>query len=247
LNTQQAKEILLLFRSGSVDDGDPQMVEALRLAEQDQALGQWFEKHRAFQEQMRGKLRQLQPPAHLKAALLRERHIIRPAIWWQQPPVWLGTAAAAAVLVLAAIVVPMRSKTLNTLANFEGRMVSTALREYRMDLETDNMRQLREFIANRGAPADYEVTPGLSKLKLTGGGLLKWRNNPVAMVCFDRGDKQMLFLFVTRKAAVKNPPPGKPQVQVQKYADTLSVSWTSGANTYVLAGPDEPDFMRKYL
>lgn len=245
MNTQEAKQILLLYRPGATEPEDSQMAEALQLAEQDPVLGRWFENHKAFQDQMRSKLRNVQPPAHLRATLLAEQKIIRPAIWWRQPTVWLGTAAAAAIVMVAAVVVPMRGKAPNALASFERVMVSTAVREYRMDLETKDMRQLREFMAAKGAPADYEVRAALSKLTLTGGGLLKWRKNPVAMVCFDRGDNQMLFLFVTRKSAVKDPPP--PQPQVKKYADTVSVTWTSGANTYVLAGPDEPDFLQKYF
>ncbi len=244
MNTQQAKQILLLYRPGDGEPADPQMSEAMRMAEQDPSLGHWFENHKLFQEQMRTKLRHVQPPPHLKAAILAQQKIIRPVIWWRQPAVWLGTAAAAAIIIIAAVIVPLK-RTPNTLANFEGRMVSRALREYRMDVETKDMQQLRQFIAKGGAPADYDLTPGLSKLPLTGGGLLKWRNHPVAMVCFNKGQNQMLFLFVTRKSAVKDPPP--PQPQVKKFADTVSVSWTKGDNTYVLAGPDEPGFVQKYF
>ena len=73
---------------------------------------------------------------------------------------------------------------------------------------------------SRGAPADYDVPRGLERLQLTGGGRLTWRSNPVAMVCFDRGDKQMLFLFVMKRSAVKDPPPGNaPSLRGQPNAD----------------------------
>ncbi len=245
MNTQEAKQILLLYRPGVREPEDPEMSKALHLAEQDPALRQWFETHKVFQNQMRTKLREIRPPAHLKAALLQQQKIIRPAVWWQRPQAWLATAAAAAAVIVVFIFLPVKGRSPNTLANFEGRMVGTALREYRMDLETKDMQQLRQFIAKKGAPADYRITPGLQKLTLTGGGLLKWRNNPVAMVCFDRGDDQMLFLFVTRKSCLKDPPPEQPQVR--KVDKTVSVAWSSGPNTYLLAGPDEPNFMQKYF
>ena len=124
-------------------------------------------------------------------------------------------------------------------------MVSEAQREYRMDLVTNDMQQVRQFMASRGAPADYHVTRGLERLQLTGGGRLTWRSNPVAMVCFDRGDKQMLFLFVMKRSAVKDPPPETPQLT--KVRQMLAASWTRGDNTYVLAGPEEADFAKKYL
>jgi hypothetical protein len=78
-----------------------------------------------------------------------------------------------------------------------------------------------------------------------GGGLLRWRSNPVAMVCFDRGDRQMLFLFVMDRSAIPDPPPTTPKIaQVNKL---LTASWTQGDRTYVLAGPEDAEFVRKYL
>jgi hypothetical protein len=114
-----------------------------------------------------------------------------------------------------------------------------------MDWQTGDMRELREKIAAKGGPADYELTKGIAKLKLTGGAVMPWRNNPVTMVCFDRGDKQMLFLFVMKRTAVKDPPPKSPQLA--KVNDLLTASWTSGDETYLLAGPQEPEFAQKYL
>jgi hypothetical protein len=107
------------------------------------------------------------------------------------------------------------------------------------------MRQLRQFIAGKGAPSEYQLTKGLQKLQLTGGGCLQWRSHPVAMVCFNRGDDQMLFLFVMKRSALKDPPAGTPQVS--KVTELQTVSWTRGEYTYVLAGPEEPQFLRKYL
>jgi hypothetical protein len=107
------------------------------------------------------------------------------------------------------------------------------------------MQQIRQFMASRGAPFDYDVARGLEHLQLTGGGRLTWRSNPVAMVCFDRGDKQMLFLFVMKRSAVKDPPPKTPQLA--KVRQMLAARWTQGDNTYVLAGPEEADFLKKYL
>lgn len=74
---------------------------------------------------------------------------------------------------------------------------------------------------------------------------MPWRNNPVAMVCFDRGDNQMLFLFIMKRSAVKDPPPESPRLA--KVNELITASWTHGEETYVLAGPQEPEFAQKYL
>jgi len=243
MTPSQAKEILLLYRPGTADAEDPQVVAAIGLARQDPELARWFERHCAFQNAMRAKLRQIEVPMHLKAALLAQQKTVRPPIWSQRP-VWLS-AAAAVLLFLGLAGRWLKPANPDRLANFQARMVSTALREYRMDLVTNDMRQLRQFIAGRGAPAEYQLPKGLEKLQLTGGGCLQWRSHPVAMVCFNRGDDQMLFLFVMKHSALKDPPAEAPQVA--KVTELQTVSWTQGEYTYVLAGPEEPQFLRKYL
>ena len=247
MNPAEAREVLLLYRPGTADLFDPQMVEALELARQDPELGRWFEEHRAFQSAMRAKFQQIEVPAHLKTSLLAQKPAREPFVppqpWWRSP-VWL-TAAVAVVLLLAVAGVWLRPQAPDRFANYQSRMVSAAQREYRMDLVTNDMRQIRQFMASRGAPADYGVTRGLEQLQLTGGGRLTWRSNPVTMVCFDRGDKQMLFLFVMKRSALKDPPPETPQLA--KVRQMLTASWTQGENTYVLAGPEEPGFAKKYL
>jgi hypothetical protein len=186
-------------------------------------------------------------PAHLKLSLLTQKPgqptPVTPQVWWRSP-VWLTTAAAV-LLLLGLAGAWLKPRTLDRFANYQSRMVGEALRDYRMDLVTNDMQQIRQFMASRGAPADYDVTQGLEHLQLTGGGRLTWRSNPVTMVCFDRGDKQMLFLFVMRRSAVNDPPPKTPQLT--KVRQMLAARWTQGDNTYVLAGPEEADFLRKYL
>jgi len=243
MTTTQAKDMLLLYRPGTADAEDPQVVAAIALARRDPELARWFEQHCAFQNALRTKLRQIEVPAHLKAALLAQQNIVRPPIWWQRPA-WLS-AAAAVVLFLGVAAIWLKPANPNRFANFQARMVSTAVREYRMDLVTNDMRQLRQFIAGRGAPSGYQLTKGLEKLQLTGGGCLQWRSHPVAMVCFNRGDDQMLFLFVMKRSALKDPPSETPEVS--KVTELQTVSWTQGEYTYVLAGPEEPQFLRKYL
>ena len=247
MNHREAKEVLLLYRPGTADLVDPQMAEALELARRDPELGGWFDQHRAFQKAMRAKFQQIEVPAHLKTSLLAQKLVqqkpIAPQAWWRSP-VWLS-AAAVVVLVVGLTGAWLRASSPDRFANYQSRMVSNAQREYSMDLVTNDMRQIRQLMASRGAPADYDLTRGLAHLQLTGGGQLTWRSKPVAMVCFDRGDKKMLFLFVMKRSAVKDPPPQTPQLA--KVRQLLTASWTQGDNTYVLAGPEEADFVKKYL
>ncbi len=247
MTPEQAKQTLLLYRPGTTDAEDPQIAEALELARHDPELGVWLDGHRAFQQAMRRKFRQIEPPAHLKASLLIRAavrpEVVTPRPWWRAP---LPLAMAAAlVLLLGGAVLWLQPPRGDRFANYQARMVSTALREYRMDLVTNDMRQVRQFLANRGAPANYELTAGLEKLQLTGAGFLHWRNEPVSMVCFNRGDNQMLFLFVMNRSALKDPPAETPALA--RIATLTTASWSRGDKTYFLAGPEDPDFKTKYL
>ncbi len=243
MSPHEAKEILLLYRPGTADADDPEVSRAIEVARADPELGAWFRQHCQFQQAMRAKFREIEPPAHLKTALLAPANVIKPQPWWSNTR-WL--AAAAAVLFLLGLAgVWLQQGAPERLSNFQDRMVATAIREDRMDIVTNDMQQVRGYLARSGGPADYDIPQGLASLQLTGGGLLRWRSKPVSMVCFDRGDTQMLFLFVINRNAVKDPPPETPVPGTSH--DLATVSWTKGDKTYVLAGPQEPNFAKKYL
>jgi len=239
VTSQQAKEILALYRPDA-GAADPQMAEALEQVQRDPELRRWFEQHRAFQAAMRAKFRQIPVPQHLRETILASNPIVRP-VWWQRRA-WLATAAALALLLaLSALWLAPRSN--NRFSEYRSRMVRDALRQYQMDVVTNDLREVRQFVAQRGAPADYAVTNGLETLSVTGGGCLNWRGHPVAMTCFDRGDSQMVFLFVIARSALKDAPPAARQLA--KVNKLLTASWTEGNKTYLLAGPQDTALLRK--
>ena len=238
----QARQVLLLCRPGSSDLQEPEVVQALEVARQDPALRAWYEQHCAFQTALRNKLRQIEAPADLKARILAQRKIVSLPVWWRRP-VWLA-AAAAVVLFVGVVAVTIRARTPDRFANFEARMVGAALRQYAMDLKTNDMQQVRQFLAAKGAPADYVVPKRLAQLPLTGAGFLHWRSQPVSMVCFNQGGGQMLYLFILDRSAVPDPPPATPQLAGLNRLQVAA--WSRDGRSYLLAGPKEPDF-QSYL
>jgi hypothetical protein len=163
--------------------------------------------------------------------------------WWQRPA-WLS-AAAAMVLLIGVAVFWHRPNIPDRFSDYRAMMVSKAVRGYNMDWPTDNMPQLRQRLAEKGAPADYELSRGLETLHLTGGATFTWRGNPVAMVCFNRATNQNFWLFVMRTEALKDPPLLTPKLD-GVLGGLKTASWTRGGKTYLLAGPDEADFEKKY-
>jgi hypothetical protein len=247
VNRSEAQRVLLLYRPGTAETGDPEMLEALDLARSDPELGRWFSQHRAFQKAVGARLRQIEVPAHLRTSILAQAQVQKPSVGRPQPsrlnPVWMAVAVVLILVGLAGLW--LKPRPAGQFANYRARIVSGALRQYQMDIQTNDMRLVRQDLASRGAPADYILPQGLERLHLTGGGRLTWRSHPVAMVCFDRGDKQMLFLFVMKRSALKDPPPAKPRLD--KVNELLTASWSQGDETYLLAGPEEADFLQKYL
>jgi hypothetical protein len=237
---EEAKSVLLLYRT-SADSRDPDIAAALEQARQDPELQRWFDEHRALQERLRQKFAELPVPEDLKDTILAGRKIVRPALWWQQPA-WLTAAALIAILIgIGAFW--LRPGQTERFTLYRARMVRTILHEYHMDVQTNDLRKLRQYLELKGAPADFDVPKALEQLKLTGGGHIAWGKKPASMVCFDRGDKQMLVLFVINSGAIK----GEPQRPKTARIDTVqTLSWTHGAHTYVLGGPDDPEFAQKY-
>lgn len=233
MTREEAMEVLLLYRPGSRDSNEPDVREALRLAESDAALKKWFEGHCAFQMSVRSKLRSVPVPTDLKQAILSSQKIVEAPAWWRSP---LVLAAAAMIVLLLALAPLLKTRSpANHFDDFAARMSSTVQREYRMDVESSDLNDVRDYMASRGAPADFEVPPELQQISLAGGGFLRWRNQPVSMVCFRKSDQEMVYLFVLNSNAVVDPPPENPVRADQRGLPTKA--WTRGDRVYLLANP----------
>jgi hypothetical protein len=240
MTPSEARRILQTHRPHTRDADLPEVAEAMTLVRNDPQLQAWFEEHQRVEESLRGKLRSVAPPADL-----RER--IAAASTPRTIPLWGNPALkAAALIALLGIAVAWwfaRPSASDRFADFRQRMVSSVLRSYHMDVETNNLAEVRGFMERSGSPADFQIPNGLASLELAGGGRLQWRGHPVSLVCFDRGDDEMLFLFVLRRNAVADAPPTTPApAQVNKLA---TLSWTGGDNVYLLAGLPEPSFNKR--
>src|SRR5208282_6795153 len=100
MNRDQAKTVLLLYRPGTTDTGDPEIAEALTLATQDSELTRWLVEHCARQEAMRAGIRKITVPAGLKEQIVSEQAARgRTGFRWQRA----ALAAVAAIVVLVVL------------------------------------------------------------------------------------------------------------------------------------------------
>ena len=244
MNSDEAKQILLLYRPGTADADDPAVAEAIACAREDAELAAWFEQHQAFQKAMRAKFRQVKAPEHLKFELLTQTKIIRPAVWWWQRPAWLAAAAAIALL-LGYLAFWQRPYIPDHFVDYRKMMVAKAESLYDMDWHTSDMDKLRQRFAEKRAPSDYHLPAGLQNAQLLGGLKVAWRTHPISMICFRTPDNTNVWLFVTDRSALKDAPQGRRKFD--KVDRLLTASWTEGDRFYVLVAPDERGFERKYF
>jgi hypothetical protein len=240
----EAKRILMAHRPGrgSADhDADVEVSAALEEVRRNPELAQWWQQQQAFHGAMAREFASAPVPRGLRAAILAQAHVV-PFPWWRQPRAWAAAAMIALLLGWGALVL-WPEDTTGSLATFRSRMVRTVLRQYRMDIQTNDMAVIRQFHATNGAPADYVLPSGLAALPASGAGILSWQGTRVSMVCLDAGARGTLFLFVASDTQVQ-PPSDREFAPV---SSLMTVSWSGGRKVYVLASSDQRESLEKYL
>jgi hypothetical protein len=252
MNHDDAKNILLLYRPGTADVADPQVVEALALVKQDAELARWFDAYCARQEVVRAKFRQIPVPAGLKEQIVSEQAARGKIIDWRRLP--MLTAIAAAVVGLFVFIGPwLKSlQSDNNLAIYQNRMVGVALRTYVMDLTTNDPAQIRTYLERNHAPADYVLPAPLEKVAVTGCAIQSWQGMKVSMICFrtgkplSPGEQGDLWLFVVDRASVKNAPSAGPP-QLARVNQLMTAVWAQGDKLYLLGTEGDEQTIRRYL
>ena len=238
MTPQEAKEILVRYRLNSADETDPDFAEALQMALTNPKLSQWLLDQQEFHSSVRRQIQSVEIPRDLKARILSEA----PA----EPTVALFprrqfVRLAASIVVVLGLSLFWASRTPSEELNFAGwrsRMVSFALRTYQMDILTTDQNAVRKHLSERGAPADFEVTPGLAKLPVKGGGRLYWQNKPVSMVCFSLPDNETLYMFVMDENLIPGAKPSELNIATEKRLATAS--WSAKGKVYLMAAATDP-------
>jgi hypothetical protein len=243
MDSRQAKEILLRYRPGSNEPIDPQLAEALALAERDAELGHWLEQQQRADDAIRTRLREAPVPAGLKQRILAEHKIARVDFGWRNPA-WL--AAAAAVVILGAVCASVYwFRTSHGLAAYRTQMVRYITGGYSLTVKANNFDELRQVLAERKWPTDFIVPDRLRAVTVIGGGALEWKGHKVALACM-REDRRGLWLFVISKAGLFGAPATEtPRVQMVDVMPTAT--WSQGDNTYLLMVQGDEALLRQYL
>lgn len=249
MDSQRAREILLLYRPDTSDANDTGFAEALEQAKRDPELARWFEAHCAQQSLVRKHLKQISVPEELRQRILDRVARHSTLVWWRRPAFQALAAAAGIVLVAGLAWFWARPAPGDRFADYRDQIVRGVQRFYdmnSMDMLTNNLSEIRAYLAQNSAPADYVLTKPMEKLPGIGCNILKWRSNKVSLVCLDSGNTNILYLFVVDRSAVSDPPPAGPPrfVRIRKL---LSASWSEENRVYILAAGGEEEFLRRFL
>ena len=244
MTREEARHILAAW-SGAPETVDPDVAEAQALSRGDPQLATWLARQQAFQAAAAGALRAILPPGDLVERIVAARKVRRVHFG---APAARGLAIAAILLVScigAWVAFGPHDSGDGDFATFRSRMVRSTLREYRMDVVTNDLAAIRGFMASHAAPADFELTPPLARVTPVGGGILRWQGHFVSMICLDGGPRGMLYLFVVPTPTVAHGAPAAAEAaRVNRLA---TVSWSRGERTYVLAADTNLEDLRRFL
>lgn len=215
------------------------------MAQRNPALAEWWKRQQAFHAAMIKGFSEIPVPAGLRDQI-RARPKIISLPWWRKPQTWAAAAAIVLLIGLSALLwKPAASE--GTFQNFRSRMVRSVLRQYRMDIQTNDLASIQRFLAAKNAPAEYKLPPKLTQFPLAGGGVMSWQASRASMVCFDTGTTGTAFLFVVNRSDVEQPPARTSTPQVERVSQLMTASWTEGENVYVLAFEDDPGALKKFF
>jgi hypothetical protein len=233
VNSAQAKTVLIACRPGTDDLRTPEADAALELARRDPELRAWWKAQQAFHNQVRADLAGIEVPPDLRDRILSRAKVVKLPVW--RHPAALSAAAAIVLLLTAVAVWKAPSSAENSFETFRSRMVRNVLRQYRMDITTSDMTQVRQFLATNNAPANFVLPPKVNELPVMGAGLLSWRDRRVSMVCLNGGTNGTVFVFIVDSRALSHAPRQRELAQV---SELNTASWSEAGKTYVVAGPE---------
>jgi len=246
MSRDQAKEILSAFRPGTEDERDPVFVEALQLAAQDGELSAWLAERQAFDSAFKrrlsasplpeGLLEQIRIGATLRQTKARQRRRRLLAL------------AACLVLLLTLAGLCLYQWNLTETTQFSAcrsDMVDFLQHFPKLDLETANLAQARQWLADTRHLQQVQFPTGLQRFPTIGCRTLEWHGHGLALVCFMVDGEVVHFIVIPRSRIPDGPPTSEPQFA--RVGRETTVAWSRGDLTYMVLSKASEGFLRKRL
>jgi hypothetical protein len=227
-NSQEKRQALLRARNWSEKVRDPE--SSANATANDPALAKLQQQSEQFNARVHQALADIPVPPALRDQILARNKIVTVPYW--RTPRAIAMAAALAFMATGLFfwtTAKFRGED-KTFAGFRSRMVGFALREYRMDIHTNSLAEVQKYLAQKGAPAGFNLPATLAQTPVKGGAALTWQGQPVSMVCFDKLNTTLYMFVIEHSVAPVN------ERVVAPFKTVATATWTSDGKTFLLTG-----------
>lgn len=232
MDNNKAQLRLAVYRRTGEDAQDSFFTEALQQAEKDPALREWLADQQAFDAQFGAALSEIRAPREGRA-LIEATMMRRPARrirWWPM-------AMAASIAVLFALYVSFgrpRGVTLPQTASVAEMAHHLTEHHASIGLMSGDYVKLRAWIAERGGPLPERLPPMLTQLSVLGCQTWETDRGKVSLVCFVRGNKEMIHLYVFEDLRDGAALPDVSAPRFERAGEWSFALWKDDGRTYAL-------------
>lgn len=248
MNRTEAQFILGACPPGPLPPNDPQVAEALALAEQDPELAAWLRDTRAFDAAVAAKLRAVEPPAELRAALLAGRRLSRPAMpaFWRRPQ-WLALAALLVLCVgLAAVWLGRGVTDASGFRTAAARFLSEEW-QHDFDLPERSFPNIRTWLAAQPGAIQVEAPPQLAAQRTYGCKVWEWRGRRATLVCFVAGTGDVIHIVSVDAAQLPANPADGAAPQFARSGEWNTALWSREGRVYVALTTGDAEMLAQNL
>jgi hypothetical protein len=194
MDNNKAKLRLAVYRRTGEDAQDPFFAEALQQAEKDPGLRDWLADQQQFDAQFAAALGEIRGPKDGRA--LVEATMMRRPVRWTR---WWPVAMAASIALMLTLYFSFGGKrpvSLPQTASVAEMAHHLSEHHATIGLMSRDYSKLRAWIAEKGGPLPDRLPPGLAQLGVLGCQTWETNRGKASLVCFVRGNKDMVHLYV---------------------------------------------------
>jgi len=243
MNDNEAKFLFRAYRPDGSDARDPIFAAALEQAKKNPALRTWLDREVAFDRSVAAKLREIQPSAGLREAILAGgRASRRRRVWWQNPA-WLALAASVVIALTVALTVRHAGPSAHNFAEFALNELATAGNQHGAASPENAKLQARLSTAALPLPGNVRLDP--EELRRAGCHTVNFAGHEVFEICFAREGK-MLHLYAARAddlaagAAIA-------RTELMTKGRFAATAWKDARFAYALVTADGTETLRRLI
>jgi len=254
MNREQAKHWLSAHVDGMDLSSEQELREALKLAESDPELRDWWQRQRDMDSGIRIALSGTPVPDGLEAVLLKAVGSTADDAATPRGSSlkgWFYAVAALLILGLGTFMflrgneeivqelqVSVTGTSPDSFDRFRDGMAYYIRKVYfQLDHQTDQLPSIENWLREKGSPG-YESLPGqLTALPPLGCKELEWQGHKVSLVCFNTRDGRIVHLFILDRADVGESRIGDIST-VARSSGLETGGWVTEDKVYLLVGSD---------